>query len=328
MAIIVEAMQKARDLVSRPANILDTDALIDEIQSLGNLPDTTVSIMRNDAIQQEKMNLLLAVNSGSKDQAAVGVVEYTPKGTESQDPIVLVGKGLIYDSGGLYMKPSGYMNEMHTDMGGAATVVGVMSVLSKIGIQKKVVGICGITENMVDANSFRNGDIITSRKGLTVEIGHTDAEGRLVLADCLSYACDTYKPAQIFDYATLTGACLVALGEMYSGVFSDSQDLIDTLIETGKETNDQIWPLPFDAAVKKAVKSKSADLTNTGNLDRMMGSSTAAAFLANFVDDTEKWVHFDIAGTAARDKMRQSYDYQNLHGTGAGVHLTLEYLLS
>jgi leucyl aminopeptidase len=323
---IVDAINIARELTSQPSNILGPDEIESYVKTLVKKDKTLrLNILKEKDLKKEKMNMQLAVNAGSPKEARLLCIEYNP--TKSKEaPILLVGKGLMYDSGGYYAKPYPHMGDMHGDMGGAASVIAIMAVLSRMKIKKRIIGVCGIAENMIDAHAYRNGDILTSRKGKTVEVNHTDAEGRLVLADVLSYCEDTYKPELIFDFATLTGATINALGEMYTAIFSDNKKLIQTFEKIGEEVNDKVWPLPFDADIKKAVKGDIADLSNTSKLSGMLGASTAAAFLSNFVNDTKKWVHFDIAGSAHRDKMKKEYDIKNLLGTGSSVHLVLEYL--
>lgn len=327
MEIIVEAIERARDLTAQPSNILTPEIFEQYVLDIAKKDKTLkVTVLKEKDLKKERMNMHIAVNAGAPHEARSIVIEYNPE--KSKDaPIALVGKGLIYDSGGYYAKPHPSMNDMHGDMAGAASVVAMMSALSKLGIKKHIVGICPLAENMIDAKAYRNGDILTSRKGKTVEVGHTDAEGRLVLADNLTYIQDTYKPSLTFDFATLTGAAHYSLGEMYTAIFSDSEKLIDSFKKLGEEVNDKVWALPFDEDIKEMVKSKHADLSNTSNVKGMLGASTAAAFLANFVEDTEKWVHFDIAGTAHRSQIAKAYDRKHLLGTGAIVHLMLAYLM-
>lgn len=324
--VISDAIQFTRRLGYTPANIMNNDTIVDEIKSLGNLPHVKVKVLRDKGLQKENMHMHLAVNQGSDKEAAMGILEYAPKGTQNDAPIVLVGKGVMYDNGGMYMKPEPMMNEMIGDMNGAGTVLGVLYALAASGVQKRVVAVCGIAENLVDAKSYKNGDILTARNGKTVEVKHSDAEGRLVLADVLSYACDTYNPALVLDVATLTGACMIALGEMYAGVFSDNKDISKLLMDIGDDTNDWAWHMPVDHLTKDAVKGKRSDLINTAQWDRVMGASTAASFLANFVHDTQKWAHVDIAGVALRTKAVRSYDVPNMTASGAMVHTLYEYI--
>ena len=218
------------------------------------------------------------------------------------------------------------MNEMFGDMWWAATVIWIMSALTKLWIQKRIVWIVWLTENMPDGWSYKNWDIIKSRSWKTVYVWHTDAEWRLVLADMLSYAKDNYKASLTLDFATLTWACMLALGEMYTWIFSDNQTLINKLKQISQKTNDLTWQLPLDKESKKAVKHNLADLSNTWDLKWILWASTAAAFLSNFVDDTKKWIHCDIAWTALRSQLKKSYDLPNGLWTWSMVHTILEYI--
>ncbi|MCD5383124.1 leucyl aminopeptidase family protein [Candidatus Gracilibacteria bacterium] len=323
---LVEAINIAREIQSKPSNKITPVTLEEYIKKNIDKKEFGLKITyhQQDFLGKEKMGLFLAVNQGSKDRAKMIQFEYNG-GKKGEAPVVLIGKGLTYDSGGYYMKGYPHMNEMNGDMGGAATVIGIMASLKKLGIKKNVVGIIGVTENMVDANSYKNGDILTARNGKTVYVGHTDAEGRLVLADCLSYADDTFKPKMIFDFATLTGSCHHSLGEMYTGIFSDDKKLLDKIEELGRKTNDLCRQLPFDKRIKEAVKHKQADLSNVGKF-KFMGAGEAAAFLSNFVKDTKKWVHCDIAGTGIRETQKQDYDLPNSFGTGTMITLMTEFL--
>lgn len=326
LEIIVSAIAKARILTGTPVNLLNPDDIEDYAkQVLKENSALKMTVLRKEDLEKEKMEMFLAVSKASPSEPRLILIEYNPQKSQEK-PICLLGKGLMYDSGGYYPKPNPYMNEMYGDMGGAATVLGIMSALQGLGIKKRVIGALAVSQNMIDSNSYCNGDILTSKKGLTVEVEHTDAEGRLVLADSLTYLSEKFNPKYLFDFATLTGSCWQALGEMYTGVFSDNQKLLKQIQKTGEKTGDMVWFLPFDNYVKKAVKAKKADLTNLSSLGSLMGASTAAAFLSNFVFDTKKWVHFDVAGPALRDKMRRSYDLKNLIGTGPMVHTILEYL--
>jgi len=324
---VVDAIQRQRELASTPTNLLDTEKLVTEIKKLSKEKAVKVKILRKKEIQKENMNLLLAVGAGSARQPALAVIEYSPAGTAKDAPVLLIGKGVVYDSGGYGLKPGDHQADMYADMAGAATVVGIVQGLSRLGIKKRVIGVCGIVENMIDAESYRAGDIIPSKKGLTVEVQHTDAEGRLVLADCISYAQEKWpKAKQMFDFATLTGGCVYSLGEMYTGIFTDSDNLVERMTKIGKETNDWVWQMPMDKLIRESVRGKRSDIINLSSLTHMLGHSTAAAFLAEFVNDTKQWIHFDIAGTGMRNKQVRSYDLQNHFGSGGTVHLMLEHL--
>ena len=325
--IITTAIHRARQLTSTPANLLTTEHLVNEIKQLTKISkDIKVKILRRKELEKENMGCFLGVASGTRHEPALAIIEYTPAGTGKDAPIALVGKGLIFDTGGYSIKPSDSMADMYGDMGGAATVIGIITALAQLKTKKRIVGICGICENLINEHAYKPGDILTSRKGLTVEVENTDAEGRLVLADCLNYAEDTFKPSLILDFATLTGACAYSLGELYTGIFTDNHELITTFTSIGQQTNDWVWPLPFDHIIKKGVDSPRADLTNTSTIKGALGASTAAAFLSKFVKDTKKWIHFDIAGTALRRKQRRAYDYKGYYGSGGMVHTAIAFI--
>lgn len=322
---IVEAIDITRGLVTKPSNIIDPEVLVDFVKK--NFDKTKwvkVSVLWKSEIEKEKMNLFLAVNRWSKFEAKMVVLDYNPDWKSSDKPIILIWKGLTYDSGGYYFKSYPHMNDMHTDKAWACTVIGIMSVLKKLNIKRRVVWILGITENMIDANSYKNWDIYFARNWKSVEIWHTDAEWRLVLADLLSYAFDKYEPEMVYDIATLTWAVISSLWEMYTWIFWWSQAVLTKLSNLWERINDRVWALPFDFMVKDAIKSKMADISNTSKLSWMLWSSTAAAFLSNFVKDEKKWVHLDIAGSWTRNKMKRAYDLPNGLGTWACIHLLLE----
>jgi len=323
---IVSAMDVSRDLTWTPSNICDPVYL--ENYCKKTFSDKkywvkTITFWKKD-LQKENMNLFLAVNAWSKDEAKMVVMDYAPW-KKDEEPIVLIWKWLTYDSWGYYMKPYPHMNDMWADMWWAWTVIWIMTALKEMWINKRIVWVIWITENMVDAESYKNWDIITARNWKTVFINHTDAEWRLVLADLLSYATDIYKPSYIFDYATLTWGCHYSLWELYTWIFSDNKKLIDKFKKMSEVTNDLVWDLPFDKNIKESVKHKVADLVNWSSI-KMMWAATAAAFLANFVKDTNKWIHFDIAWTAMRTSQKKDYDNVTWVWTWCMVHLTLEYL--
>lgn len=323
---ITEWIDITRELTSKPSNIINPETLEKYIKThFETKHGLQIKYLGKKEIEAEKMGLLIAVNQGSQFDPKVITMEYNPKKSKEK-PIVLVGKGLTYDSGWYYAKPFPHMNDMHGDMAGAATVIGIMATLKKLWIQKRVIWAIGITENMIDAKSFKNGDILTARNGKTVFVGHTDAEGRLVLGDVLSYIDDTYSPKTIIDFATLTGACVAALGEMYTWIFSQNQQLVEKLKISGIQTNDKVRQLPLDRYCIEAVKNNIADISNIGKLKGILGASTAAAFLSHFVKDTKKRIHCDIAGTGMRDQLKKSYDLPNGIWTGSMVHNILNLL--
>jgi len=326
LSIITQGIEIARELTAKPANIVTPEYIENYIKTnLEKDNDLKITYLDKKNLQKENMNLLLAVNQGSEYDPKMIIMEHNPKSLKDK-PIVLIGKGITYDSWGYYAKPEPHMNEMYGDMGGAASVIGIMASLKALGIKKHIIWIIWLTENMIDAKSYKNGDIFTARNGKTINIKHTDAEWRLILADMLDYSYDKYKPKLTIDIATLTWSCRAALGEMYTGIFSDNNKLIQTFQKNWEETNDLVRHLPLDKYCKEAVKDKKADLQNTSSFNRILGASTAAAFLSNFVTDTHKRIHCDIAGTALRDQMRKAYDYPNMLGTGPMVHNILHFL--
>ncbi len=270
-------------------------------------------------IEREKMELLLAVNRGSSHDPAFIIMEY--KGDPaSKDLTALVGKGITYDSGGLSLKPSTSMDTMRTDMAGAATVLGIMKIAASLQLKKNIVALIPATENMLDAKSYKPGDVYGSYSGKTVEVINTDAEGRLVLADALSYAVKKFKPKRIIDFATLTGAILIALGEEISGIFTNNDEIAHGLEKASKKTGEWVCQLPLFEKYKEMIKSQIADMKNVG--ERSAGSITAALFLEAFVEDIP-WVHIDIAGTSFFKKRK---GYHLAFGTGMGARLLIEFL--
>lgn len=268
------------------------------------------------------MGLLLAVNQGSEQEPRMFVVKY--QGGRKTDPyLAIVGKGLTYDTGGLNLKPTGSMETMRMDMSGAAAVIGVLKTVLDLKLKKNIIFACGIAENAIDARSYKPGDVIRGYAGKTVEVGNTDAEGRLVLADVLAYLVKNEKPARIIDLATLTGAVVVALGHDYTGLVSNNDDLAGALLNSAAATDDRLWRLPSYPELKDAMKSKIADIKNTSNYKGAAGTLTGAEFLRQFIGDTP-WAHLDIAGTAFVEGDSRSYF---AHGaTGAGVRLLVDYL--
>ena len=324
---IVEAIDIARELISKPSNIIDPDYMEKYVKdNLTKWTGLKISYFWQKEIEKEKMWLLLAVNFWSKFRAKMITMEYSPPWA-TWDPILIVWKWITYDSWWYYFKSNPHMNDMHADMAWAWNVIWIMSKLKVLGVKRKVVWIIWITENMIDANSYKNWDIYTARNWKTVEIGHTDAEWRLILADLLSYWCEKFKPALTIDIATLTWVCIYALWEMYTGIFSGNKNLLNKFQSLWDNVNDLAWPLPLDKDCKEAVKWKMADISNTSKFSWMLWASTAAAFISNFVPDTNKWIHFDIAWTWMRTKMRKSYDIPTWVWTWSWIHLIIEYLM-
>ncbi|PYB70847.1 MULTISPECIES: leucyl aminopeptidase [Rhizobium] len=310
---IADGVVLARDLVNEPANVLgplEFAAKAKELEDLG----VEIEILTEKDMKKLGMGALLGVAQGSVRPPRLVVMQW--KGGKAKDkPIAFIGKGVVFDTGGISIKPAGGMEEMKGDMGGAAAVTGLMHVLAARKAKANVVGIIGLVENMPDGNAQRPGDIVTSMSGQTIEVINTDAEGRLVLCDALWYCNERFEPAFMINLATLTGAILVALGNLHAGLFSNDDALSEKLLAAGLSTNERLWRMPLGKDYDKMIDSKFADMKNTGG--RHAGSITAAQFLKRFVKDTP-WAHLDIAGTAMgspSDEINQSW------GSGYGVRL-------
>lgn len=319
-----EGVYWARDLVNEPPNILYPESFAnrirDELKPLG----VDVEIFDEKKIHKMGMGAIEAVGTGSVHPPRLVTMHWRGAGGSSdQKPLALVGKGITFDSGGLSLKPASGMTEMKLDMGGAATVVGVMKAISKSKLNREVVAVVPLAENMPAHNAYRPCDVITSYSGQTIEIGNTDAEGRLVLADALTYIQEQFQPESIIDLATLTGAMMVALGSEYTGTFVNDEDLWQTLESAAETGNEKIWRMPLDDAYKKAMKGQTGDISNVGNMGRNAGACTAAGFLSHFIDEGRPWAHMDIAGTAY---ISSSKPLTPRGGTGVGVRCLYDYV--
>lgn len=311
----------ARDLVNEPASVIDPEGFANIAADWGKKHGLKARILLPKELKEQRMNLLLAVAQGSAKAPRVLHLTYTPrKKSSSGRKVVLIGKGVTFDAGGLCIKPTAGMLDMKVDMSGAAAVIATMAALSAYDVEHEVHGLIGLVENMPSGTAYRPGDIIQSRAGLTIEINNTDAEGRLVLADLLDYARDTLKPTLMIDLATLTGACLVALGPYAAGLFASHTPLATELLRAAEEMGEEMWQLPLAQNLKEQLKSDAADMKNTG--DRSGGSITAALFLQAFAKETP-WAHLDIAGpaTSSVDKSILSKG-----GTGFGAATLLRFL--
>ncbi|MFC1656155.1 leucyl aminopeptidase [Patescibacteria group bacterium] len=324
---MVESVNMVRDLVNGPPNIVTVEYFAKEAKKIAKQNKYSVTVLEKPALEKMGMGSFLSVNKGSGDQSAkLVVLDYNPEGLKKSDanePILIIGKGVIFDSGGYNLKPTKYIEDMQQDMAGGAVVLGVFKVLKDLGIKKRVVGMVPLTENLIDSKAQKPSDIVTTYSGKTVEVRNTDAEGRMILADALSYGIEKYKPKYTIDLATLTGACLYALGTDYAGVMGNDEKLKDDLINAGKETDELLWELPLHKDYKKTIKGKLADLRNIDNgSNYLAGTSKAAAFLEEFVGKA-KWAHLDIAGTAYVEKPRT---FDQPMATGYGVRLLVNYL--
>lgn len=322
---LMEAVYFAKDLQNEPGGVLTPNELAIRIKNKMIKEGIKVKVLDEKEIRRKNMGGLLAVGMGSSNPPRFIVIEYNGVNKYSKKKgktrfVALVGKGITFDSGGISIKPYQDMWEMKADMSGAAVVAAVILAASLVKLPINILGIIPAAENMLSGSSMRPGDIVRTLSGKTIEVDNTDAEGRMILADALSYACKL-KPDEIIDLATLTGACVVALGEFVAGLFSKNDSLKEKIFEAGIKTHELVWPMPMWVDYKSFNKSNIADIKNNGG--RWAGAITAAKFLETFVDKKIPWAHIDIAGPA------MSNDYNNYtkkYMTGYGVRLVFEYL--
>ncbi len=321
--VIGNATNFTRNLADLPPNYLTPKALAQEAKAMADEHDLECKVLGRKEALKLGMGGFLAVSAGSEEEPQFVILEY---GFDKKDvpTVALVGKGVTFDSGGISLKPAEYMTGMKYDMCGSAAVFGAMKIIAQLKPNVKVVAITPLVENMPSGKACKQDDIITFLNGKTAEIKNTDAEGRLILADALSYAEKFYNPEVIIDAATLTGACLYALGPFFTGLMTKNEDIGAKLQTVGLETGDRVWPLPLDDDFKDAIKSDVADIANTGSSKYKAGTITAAWFLKNFVDKS-KYAHLDIAGTA--DGV-PGISYLGKGATGAGVRLLAEFVLN
>lgn len=293
---LVAGIDFTRDLVNTPANDLYPETLVDKVNKAFKDTAVEVEVFDKEALTKLGAKALLAVSQGSAKEPRMIVLKYLPLGKD--EPVVsLVGKGVTYDSGGYALKNAKGMATMMTDMAGAASMIGALKALAENKVQQNVVAVIGATENLISGEAFKNGDIIGSLKGTTIEVVNTDAEGRLVLADILYYAATELNSKYIIDAATLTGAVIAALGKNITGVMTNDQELLDKVTDASKTVGEDMWQLPITNEFREAVKGNNADLTNSAINYTGAGTIFAAAFLEHFVEDVP-WVHLDIAGTS------------------------------
>ena len=313
-----KGMSLTRDLGNQPGNVCTPSFLADQAIKLANKSDKmSVKVLEESDMEALNMGAFLSVSKGSSEPGKMIIIEYKGDDKDSA-PHMLVGKGITFDTGGISLKPGPQMDEMKYDMCGAASVLGTMTAIAELEPKLNVVSIIAAAENMPAGHASKPGDIVTSSAGITVEILNTDAEGRLVLCDALTYA-KQYNPASVIDIATLTGACIIALGHHTSAVMGNDDQLVEDILKAGQESNDKAWQLPIWGEYQEQIESPFADIQNIGG--KGAGSITAACFLSRFTEDY-KWAHLDIAGTAwvsgGKDK----------GATGRPVPLLLNYLLS
>ncbi|MCF8216234.1 MAG: leucyl aminopeptidase [Chlorobium sp.] len=309
-----------RDLVNLPGNHLEAADIARAAVESGERCGYEVKVFDKEAIEALGMGGLLAVNKGSEQPPTFTVLDYRPAGKASKT-IAIVGKGVSFDSGGISLKPSEGMGEMKSDMAGAASVIGAVEAAARLALPVRVVGLIPATDNMPDGSAQKPGDVITTYSGITVEVGNTDAEGRLILADALTYAVKHYNPDVIIDLATLTGACIVALGYSVAGLFSNNDKLAEDICESGMRTDEKVWRMPLWEEYDDMIKSDIADVSNLGA--RGAGSVTAAKFLEKFIEGHKKWAHIDIAGPSYATGKGGA---KVTGGTGFGVRLLVDFL--
>lgn len=312
---VVEGVALTRELVSEPPNILYPESFVERCRHLADL-GVEVTVLGEDEMRKLGMGALLGVSQGSAREGQLLVMRWDGTGGAAKEPVAFVGKGVTFDTGGISIKPGPGMEDMKWDMGGAGAVAGAMKALALRKAKAHVVGVCGLVENMPDGNAQRPGDIVTSMSGQTIEILNTDAEGRLVLCDALTWVQRNYKPKTIVDLATLTGAMIISLGHEHGGMFANDDTLADQLVAAGKEVGDKLWRMPLGDAYNKMIDSQIADIKNVG--PREAGSITAAQFLQRFVEEGVRWAHLDIAGMVWAAKPGTLWDKG---ATGYGVRL-------
>ena len=316
------AVNDAREISNLPPNECSPEYLAKIALNIKN-QEIKLKIINIDTMKDIGLNGLVSVGSGSINTPKLIVIEY--KGIQNEEnPILLVGKAVTFDSGGISLKPSEKMDEMKFDKCGGVNVISIMKSLSSLKIKNNVIGIIPVVENMPSNSSYRPSDIINMYNGKSVEVLNTDAEGRLILADALSFGIKQYNPKLIIDMATLTGACIIALGTNVAGIIGNDEKLIRKIIDTSKTTDEKMWQLPLFEEYHDQIKSKNADIKNIGG--RAAGAITAAAFLSNFVENTP-WVHLDIAGTAWNQEGSLSKSYNPAGATGFGIRTIIKFIM-
>jgi leucyl aminopeptidase len=319
-AVVAAAINHARDLINEPAAVMTPTALANDAQAIAkkHKGELTVTVLDAKKCAELGMGMFLAVGQGSDQESKFIHMTYKPKKKEKKK-LCFIGKGITFDSGGYSLKPSNAMEDMKIDMSGAAAVISAMDAIATLGSDNEVHAVAACCENLVSGHAYKLGDVLKSMDGTTVEINNTDAEGRLTLGDALTYARTKIGPDEMFDFATLTGACMVALGPYTAGVMSDSEGLVRNWMTVADRTGEDMWRLPLTSRLRDQLKSSIADMRNTG--DRFGGAITAGLFLKTFAKDTP-WVHVDLAGPASTSAARPS---QPKGGTGFAVATIVEY---
>jgi len=315
LAAIADGVALTRDLVSEPANIIYPESFVERARALA-AAGVIIEVLGEPEMEALGMGALLGVSLGSERPARMLVMRWNGSGDAARQPVVLVGKGVTFDTGGISLKPPAGMEDMKWDMGGAGAVTGAMLAIAGRKSAAHVIGVCGLVENMPDGKAQRPGDVVTSMSGQTIEVINTDAEGRLVLCDALWWAQEQFAPAVIVDLATLTGAMIVALGHEYGGLFANDDGLAAQLLSAGLAVGDKLWRFPLGEAYDRLIDSPIADIKNVG--PREAGSISAAQFLQRFIKPGVKWAHLDIAGMVWASKPGALWDKG---ATGYGVRL-------
>ena len=316
---VVEGVSLTRELVTEPANIIYPETFVERVRASVKGSGLGLEVLDRAAMEKLGMGALLGVAQGSAREGKLLLLKWN--GAKAGQPTAFVGKGVTFDTGGISIKPAAGMEAMKWDMGGAGAVVGAMKALALRKAKANIVGICGLVENMPGGNAQRPGDVVTTMSGQTVEVINTDAEGRLVLADAVTYVQRNFKPATIIDLATLTGAILISLGHEWAGLFSNDEDLAAKLQQAGEQSGDKLWRMPLGEPFDRLIDSPIADMKNVG--PREGGSITAAQFIQRFIESGVKWAHVDMAGKAWSDKAGATYDKG---ATGFGVRLLDKYV--
>lgn len=306
--------------VTEPANIIYPESFVERVRASIKGSGLEVEVLDRAAMEKLGMGALLGVAQGSIREARLLILKWNGGGKGGQS-VAFVGKGVTFDTGGISIKPAAGMEAMKWDMGGAGAVVGALKALALRRAKANIVGICGLVENMPSGSAQRPGDVVTTMSGQTVEVINTDAEGRLVLADAVTYVQRTFKPSTIIDLATLTGAILISLGHEWAGLFSNNDELAGKLQAAAEESGDKVWRMPLGEPFDRLIDSPIADMKNVG--PREGGSITAAQFIQRFVENGVKWAHVDMAGKAWADKAGATYDKG---ATGFGVRLLDQYV--
>jgi len=310
---VAEGVAFARELVTEPANVIYPESFVERCKSFESL-GVEIEVLDEKAMRAAGMGALLGVSQGAEREARLLVMRWNGGGDRA--PVAFVGKGVTFDTGGISIKPAAGMEDMKWDMGGAAAVAGVMKALATRKAKANVIGVCGLVENMPDGKAQRPGDVVTTMSGQTVEVINTDAEGRLVLCDALTWLQKKHQPKTIVDLATLTGAMIISLGHEFGGLFANDDSLADQLLKAAGASGDPLWRMPLAPAFDKMIDSPIADIKNVG--PREGGSITAAQFIKRFIDDGVRWAHLDIAGMVWASKPGTLWDKG---ATGYGVRL-------